>query len=249
MSCTKLVVSERASASSFELRNRLLGALPADDLRRLRRHLEPVLLSHGKVLFEIGEPLRRVYFMEAGVVSLVSVFSDGTCAEMAAVGREGVVAVSALLGGDLALGRYVVQIPGAALAMDAGRFRNALQHEPKLRAACQAYAQAFFGQILHNVACNAAHSVERRCARWLLMSHDRADGDTIALTQEYLAEMLGVRRQTVTGVARALQRAELIGYRRGMITGLDRPGLEAAACECYRLTRDLYEDLLPDPFR
>lgn len=229
-------------------RNRLLAALPAEDLRRLRPHLEPVALPQRKVLFEPDQRLTRIYLIETGVVSLVTVFEDGTTVEMASVGREGMIGVGALLGGDSALGCYVVQEPGSALAMEASRFRVALRESPSLRRACEAYAQAFCTQLLQSVACNAAHSVERRCARRLLMSHDRSDGDTFPLTQELLAEMLGVRRSTVTLIDRELQKAGLIQYDRGAITVLDRRGLEAVACECYRVIRDRYEDLLPRSF-
>jgi CRP-like cAMP-binding protein len=186
--------------------------------------------------------------IETGVISLVTVFEDGTTVEMATVGREGLVGVGTLLGGDTALGCYVVQVPGSALAVEASRFRSALLESRKLRLACQAFAQAFCAQLLQNVACNATHTVERRCVRRLLMSHDRSDGDTFALTQELLAEMLGVRRSTVTLIDRALQKAGLIEYHRGAITVLDRSGLEAAACECYRVIRERYEHLLPRAF-
>jgi CRP-like cAMP-binding protein len=241
-------VAAPSVGARLEPRNRLLMALPPEDLRRLRPHLEPVALPDRRVLFEADESLMRVYLIEAGVVSLVTVFEDGTTVEMATVGREGLVGVGTLLGGDTALGCYVVQVPGSALAMETSRFRDALRESPKLRMACEAYAQAFFAQLLQNVACNAAHSVERRCARRLLMSHDRSDGDTFALTQELLAEMLGVRRSTVTLVDRALQKAGLIEYHRGAITVLNRPGLEAAACECYRVIRERYEEFLPHTF-
>jgi CRP-like cAMP-binding protein len=230
-----------------KLGNRLLLGLVPEELRRLRPYLEPVRLVVHKVLFEANQPLTRVYFIEAGVISMVSVFEDGTTAEMATVGREGVVPVGSLFGGKTALGYCVVQVQGSALAMDSARFSTALAESPKLRAACGAYAQAFFAQLLQNVACNAAHTVEERCARWLLTSHDRS-GDTFPLTHEVLAEMLGVRRSTVTLVARAFQNAGLIQYRRGILSVLDRAGLEAAACECYRVIRNRYEQLLPCAF-
>jgi CRP-like cAMP-binding protein len=171
----------------------------------------------------------------------VSVFEDGTTAEMATVGREGMVGIGVLLGGEHALGRYVVPVSGFALAIEASRFQGALGESPKLRAACEAYAQAFLRHLLQNIACNAAHRVEQRCARWLLTSHDQAEHDAFELTQEYLADMLSVRRSTVTVVANSLQQAGLIHYRRGAIRVLDRPGLEATACECYRIVRDGYE--------
>jgi CRP-like cAMP-binding protein len=227
--------------------NRLLLALVPEELRRLRPYLEPVPLVVHKVLFEANQSVTRVYFIEAGVISMVSMFEDGTTAEMATVGREGVIPVGALFGGKMAVGRCVVQMQGSALAIDGARFSAALAESPQLRAACGAYAQAFFAQLLQNVACNAAHTVEERCARWLLTGHDRS-GDTFPLTHEMLAEMLGVRRSTVTLVARAFQNAGLIQYRRGILTVLDRAGLEAAACECYRVIRNRYKQLLPSAF-
>jgi CRP-like cAMP-binding protein len=241
-------VAAPSNRATLAPRNRLLRALSADDLEHLRPHLEPVALPHRKVLFKAEESLARVYLIETGVVSVVTVFENGTTVEMATVGREGMIGVGTLLGGDIALGCYVVQVPGSALAVEASRFRVALRESPKLRMVCEAYAQAFFAQLLQNVACNAAHTVERRCARRLLMSLDRSDGNTFALTQELLADMLGVRRSTVTLIDRALQKAGLIEYRRGAITVLDRSGLEAAACECYRVIRERYEDLLPCTF-
>ena len=226
-------------------RNRLLAALPHEVLSSVRPHLKPVSLAWGRVLGEANAPLTRVYFVETGVVSLLAVFEDRTTAEMATVGREGVVGVSAILGGGSALGRYVVPMHGIALTVEVSRFRSLLRDSPPLRAACVAYAQAFLREALQTAACNSVHMVEERCARWLLTSHDRSDGDTITLTQEYLAEMLGVCRSTVTLAAGALQRAGLIRYRRGAIAVLNVPGLEAVSCECYRIIRDHYERLLP----
>ena len=225
--------------------NRLLAALPREDLRSLWPHLEPVPLVRGSVLFEADELLTRVYFVETGIVSLVAVFDDGTTAEMATVGREGLVGIGALLGGEHALGRYVVPVSGLALALEASRFRNALRESLELHSACQAYAEAFLRAALQTAACNSVHIVEERCARSLLMSHDRSGGTTVTLTQERLAEMLGVCRSTVTVAAGAMQRAGLISYRRGAISVLDRRGLEAASCECYHLIRDHYERLRP----
>jgi CRP-like cAMP-binding protein len=227
-------------SAGFKPRNRLLAALPHEVLSSLRPHLEFVSLPRGRVLCDAEEPLKRVHFVEAGLVSLVTVFEDGTTPEMATVGREGMVDIGALLGGAHALGRHVVPVPGCALAMEASRFQGALRESPDLRAACEAYAQAFVGHLLQNIACNAAHSVEQWCARWLLMCHDQAEHDTLELTQECLAEMLGVHRSTVTAVVGSLQQAGLIDYRRGAINVLDRRGLEAAACECYRIIRDGY---------
>jgi len=231
----------------LEPRNRLLAVLPGRDLLSLRPHLEPVLLPRG-VLLEADEPLTRVYFVETGVVSIVTVLESRTSAGVAMVGREGLIGIATLLGGDTALGRHTVQVPGSALALEVDRFRSALRASPKLRAACQAYAQAFLLQVLHAAACNRVHTMEQRCARWLLTCADRTEDDTFQLTQENLADLLGVRRSTVTVIAHRLRHAALICYRRGAITVLDRRGLEAVACECYRVVRDRCGRLLARAF-
>jgi CRP-like cAMP-binding protein len=237
----RLALTDRVRANH---RNALLAALPQEVLASLRAHLKPVSLPRGMTLCEAEQPLSHIHFVEAGAVSLVTVFKDGTTAEMATVGREGMVEVDMLMGGERALGRYVVVLSGFALAVEASRFQSALREMPALRATCEVYAQAFLANLLQNVACNATHSVEQRCARWLLMCDDQVDDDSFELTQEYLADVLGVRRSTVTVVARTLQDADLIRYRRGAITVLDRRGLEAAACQCYRIVRDGYERAL-----
>ena len=163
-------------------RNRLLAALPDEALRSLWPHLRAVHLPRGRVLCEADEPLTQIYFLEAGAISLVSVFEDGTTAETATVGREGVVGIHALLGGERAFGRYVVPISGSALSVDASRFQSALRENSDLRAACETYAQAFLAHLLRNVACNAIHRVDQRCVRWLLMCDDQAKGNGFELT-------------------------------------------------------------------
>jgi CRP-like cAMP-binding protein len=230
-----------AHSARSKPRNWVLAALPHEVLLSLRPHLKPASLPRGSVLCDAEEPLKRVYFVEAGVVSLVTVFEDGTTPEMTTVGREGMVGIGVLLAGDHALCRHVVLVPGFALAMEAFQFQRALREHPELRAACEAYAQAFLGHLLQNVACNAAHNVEQWCARWLLMCHDQAEHDTVELTQEGLPETLGVPDPTWTAIVGSLQQAGLIDYCRGAIKVLDRLGLETAACECYRIIRDGYE--------
>jgi hypothetical protein len=155
------------------------------------------------------------------------------------------VGIDTLLVSDRALGRYLVPVPGLALAIETVRFQSALQASPELRALSENYAQAFLREALQTAACNSVHMVEERCARRLLMSHDRSDDQAMTLTQEYLAETLGVCRSTVTLAASGLRRAGLIGYRRGTIRVLDRAGLEKVSCECYRVIRSQYERLLP----
>jgi CRP-like cAMP-binding protein len=229
-------------------KNRLLAALPDEVQSTLQPHMKTVSLPRGAVLCEADAPLARVYFVEAGAVSLVTIFEDGTTAEMATVGREAVVGIDTLLGGEHAFGRYVVAMPGSALTLAASRFRTALRESLHLRVACETYAQAFIAQLLQNVACNAAHTVEQRCARWLLMCADQTDDDTFELTHEYLAEMLGVRRSTVTVIASTLQQSGLIRYCRGSITVLNPRGLEAVACECHRVVHTRYQRLMAHVF-
>jgi CRP-like cAMP-binding protein len=231
-----------------EPRNRLLAALPPRDLCRLRPHLEPVALLRGEVLLDAGETLPRAYFIEAGIVALVTVFENGTSAVSAIVGREGLVGIGVLLGNDAALGRHLVQVPGSALTMEVSRFRGALRASPSLRTVCQAYARGFLGQVLQTIACHNVHTLEEKCARSLLVIHDRSNGDTLALRQEFLAEVLGVPRSTAAAVTRTLQKAGLIRYCQGDIRVLDRAGLESAACECYGIDRERYRRLLPSAF-
>jgi CRP-like cAMP-binding protein len=152
------------------------------------------------------------------------------------------------LGSDTALGRHLVQVTGSALTMEASRFRDALRESPRLRTTCQAYARAFLGQVLQTIACHKVHTLEQRCARSLLVIHDRSNGDTLALRQEFLAQMLGVGRPTAAALTRTLQRAGLIRYRQGDIRVVDRAGLESAACECYVIDHERYRRLLPGAF-
>jgi CRP-like cAMP-binding protein len=233
----------------FEPRNRLLAALPARDLLSLQPHLTAVPLAGGSILSEADEPLDRVYFIDSGVVSLVTAFEQRITVGVAAVGPEGVVGATALLlGGATALGRSRVLVPGSALTLDAPRFRSALRRSPKLRAICEASTRALFVQMLQSVTCNRLHTVEQRCARWLLACADRTAGDTFDLAQDSFAEMLGVPKAKSPSVARKLQHAGLICCRGGATTLLDRLELEAVACECYRIVRDRYERVLAQAF-
>ena len=233
----------------FEPRNRLLAALPARDLLSLQPHLTAVPLPGGSILSEADEPLDRVYFVDTGVVTLVTAFERRVTVGVAAVGREGVVGATALLlGGDTALGRSSVLVPGSALALEVPRFRSALRKSLKLRAACEASTRALFVQMLQSVPCSRLHTVEQRYARWLLVCADRTEGATFDLSQECLAEMLGVPKSRSPGVARKLEQAGLICRRRGETTVLDRRELEAVACECYGIVRNRYERLLAQAF-
>jgi CRP-like cAMP-binding protein len=240
-------VTAPTDSRGFEPKNQLLSALPDWDLLSLQPHLEAVPLARGSVLFEIDEPLTRLYFVETGVAALLTTLENRAIG-VAAVGREGAVDVqSLLLGGGTALGQCQVVVPGSALALGCTPFLSALRKSPKLRAACEAYARALLVQMLQAVPCNRLHSVEQRCARWLLMCADRTEGDTFELMQESLAEMLGVPQSTVTAMVCMLQRDGVLCYRHSAITVVDRRRLEVAACECYRIVRDRSERLLALP--
>jgi CRP-like cAMP-binding protein len=233
----------------FEPNNRLLAALSARDLLSLQPHLTAVPLEGGSILSETDEPLDRVYFIDSGVVSLGTAFEKRVTVGVAALGREGAVGATALLlGGGTALGRSRVLVPGSALTLEAPRFRSALRRSPKLRAVCEASTRALFVQMLQSGTCNRLHTVEQRCARWLLVCADRTEGDTFDLAQESFVEMLGVATSKSPSVARKLQHAGLICCRRGATTLLDRRELEAVACECYRIVRDRYERVLAQAF-
>jgi CRP-like cAMP-binding protein len=232
--------------NGFESSNQLLAVLPPDALLYLRSLFEPVALLPGEVLCEAGEVLERAYFIEAGVVALMALFKNGIAAVMTTVGREGMLGVSALTGNDIAVGRQVVRVQGSALAVEISHFRRALETSAALRAICEGYARALLGQVLQTIACNGVHTIEERCARWLLMSHDRSDDDTCALTEELLAQMAGNSPAAASAVTQNLQKAGLISRRPGLITVVDRPGLEAAACECYLMDRARYRRILPD---
>ena len=229
--------------------NRLLAALAPHDLERLLPHLKEMHLDRGRVLYEAGERIDQVYFPIGGLVSLVSLQENGGSVETGAVGCEGVVAIDCLLGDRISYNRALVQLPGKAQCMPASPFIDIWQTSSSFRQLIMTYNQAFATLVFQSVACNISHSAEVRLARWILMCVDRCgDGETVALTHEYLADMLGVGRPTITVVARTLQAAGLIRYSRGVITVLDRAGLEAASCECYWKVRETFERLLPGSF-
>ena len=230
---------------TLPIRNRLLAALPPDELTRLLPHLTETTLEHHKILESPETPPTHVYFPWSGVCSLTTLMQDGRIVEVGTIGNEGMVGMSVYFGGLLPEALTVVQVPGAgAHVMRAGLFAAEMVRAGPLHALVRRYSQALIGLIMQSAACNGLHEVDRRCARWLLMANDRA-GDVIELTQEYLASMLGVRRSSVTAVAKQLQRDGLIKYSRGTITILDRPGLERLACECYAVVRAHFDRMVP----
>ncbi len=212
--------------------NRLLDALPAAERDRWFASLTPTFLDIKQVLFECGEVFDHVYFPLNGVVSLVTPLEHGAIVEVATIGNEGIVGVPLVQGGSLAV-RAISQVAGWGLRMDARSFAEALNSSVPVRELVDDYLQALFGQISQAAACNRLHSNEERLSRWLLMSHDRVGVDEFAITHEFLGQMLGSRRATVTLSAGILHAAGLIRYHRGLVTVIDRPGLEAVSCKCY----------------
>ena len=218
-------------------RNRLLLALPSSNLKQLMPELEEIRCRREQVLMDVDSSLDHIFFPDIGVVSVVAVYADGSVIEMATIGREGCTAMQAVLGAKISSVRLLVQIPGSAAKMSRAAFNRAMGSMPSFRNLMYAYAQAFLEQVLVSVACNGAHSLRERLARWLLMMRDRGDDDALQITQNLLAEMLGVQRPTITNAAHELERGGLIARGRRQITILDRQGLMAASCECYQLVR------------
>ncbi|MDN3570510.1 Crp/Fnr family transcriptional regulator [Methylobacterium longum] len=213
--------------------NHLIAALSKDEHDHVLSLSEVVELAAGTVLYEDDQEIVRVYFPLNCVLSSICIFESGHSAEMATIGCEGMLSVTAVLGTMRVIGRNIVQVPGACLVMSINAFQQAQEALPAFREVVNAYAHALLGQIMQTVACNALHSGEQRCAKWLLMTDDRANGEPFQLKQEFLAAMLGVNRITVSGIANSLQQTGLISYSRGTISVLDRAGLEEVSCDCY----------------
>ena len=232
------------SKSPKNSENRLLAALPQDEYERLVANMESVFLKFKQSVYEPNEPIEYVYFVQNGVTSLLNVMEDGREVEVATVGNEGMVGLPVFLGADKIPGRAFSQIPGDALRMKADVFKDKVTPGTRLHDLLQRYTQALFNQIAQGAACNSLHSVEERMCRWLLMTQDRVGEDEFPLTQEFLSQMLGVRRPTVSTAASILQKAGLIRYSRGSITVLEREGLEASSCECYGIIKAEFDRLV-----
>jgi CRP-like cAMP-binding protein len=225
------------SASSNWPSNRLLLTLPSPNLKRLMPDLEHIRCQSKQVLMDADSSLDHVFFPDSGVISVLAVYADGNIIEMATIGREGCAGVQAALGAKSSSAQLLVQIPGSAAKMSRAAFTRAMQSMPSFRSLMYAYVQAFLEQVMVSGACNGAHSLKERLARWLLMMRDRSDDDALPITQNLLAEMLGVQRPTITNAVGELERAGLIEPGRGQVTILDRKGLTEASCECYRMVR------------
>lgn len=225
-------------------RNRILAALPQDELDRILPALERVDLPLRQVLSDPNRPIHHVCFPEAGVVSIVGVMRDGAAVETATVGVEGMVGTPLFLGTDRMAAQAFVQVAGWGYRMSADAFRAELAMGGALARRLALYTQALITLMSQNAACNRLHPAEQRCARWLLLTADRVGDGTVDLTHFFLSQMLGVRRATVTEIAGGLQERGLIEYSRGRITIVDRPGLEAASCECYGVILSEFDRLL-----
>jgi len=224
--------------------NRLLTALPRKDRQHFLAGCEQVQLVFADVLCEPGDPVRHVYFPTGSYISLVSPVDSHASLEVALVGNEGMHGIALVLGVNVSPLHALVQGEGPALRMSAAPFRRELQHSPALQRGLNRYIYVRMSQFAQTAACTRFHVVEERLARWLLMTQDRAFSDELHITHEFLAFMLGVRRVGITKAAGALQKRKLINYSRGTITVLDRPGLEAAACGCYRADKATYDRIM-----
>ena len=201
-------------------------------------------MEKGRLLFDPGDQVTTVYFPLDCVVSVMTLMESGEAIESVTIGREGAYGLASAISPREALSRAIVQVPGRAVRISAGTLHDAWKRSASLQVLVAKHSDALFAHSAQSVACNALHSVEQRFCRWLLSCHDRIDLDTVSLTQEFLADMLGVQRTTVTAVARSLQAKGMIRYRRGIVDVLDRPGLEAISCECYDAVRRVYDRLI-----
>jgi len=235
----------QVTGTPIPVRNRILGLLRPPDYERLLPHLETVRLKQGETIFKGGDILTSVYFPDSGLVSHAADVGGGVVAEAGMVGREGLLGLPALLGSGKAAFEAHVQVAGEARRMPAEVFRAEAESCSQLAQLSFRFLEAIIYHLGQSSACNSHHSVEQRCCRWLLLVRDRLEEDEFPLTQQYLADMLGVRRQGVTEVAGNLQRRGLIRYRRGSVHIVDRPGLEQQACHCYRAIRERYDGLFP----
>jgi len=225
--------------------NHLLAALPETDLKRWLPNLEFVEMSLGEVLYEPGNTLSHVYFPTTAIVSLLYVMENGASAEIAVAGNEGIIGISLFMGGESTPSRAVVQSAGCAFRMRARRLKEEFNHAGPVLHLLLRYTQALITQMAQTAVCNRHHTLHQQLCRWLLLSLDRLQGDELVMTQELIANMLGVRREGVTECALKLQQAGIIRYVRGRITVLDRAGLEKCTCECYAVVKKEYDRLLP----
>jgi CRP-like cAMP-binding protein len=229
--------------------NRLLARLPPNDYKRLLPRLQRVPLELKHILYEARSPFDYAYFPSRGVISALAVMEDGRAIEVATVGNEGMVGLPLLVGAKTAANRVMVQVPGEALRMEGDVLREEASRDSALRQLLILYHSAFLVQVSQAVACNGLHSIHQRCCRWLLMTQDRAHSDVFPMTHEFLGELLGVRRSSVSEVLEQIQEEKLIRYSRGKFTVLDRERLKVGSCECYRRINEEFERLFGEQGR
>jgi CRP-like cAMP-binding protein len=234
--------------NSYPPSNRLLLSLPPRDLKQLAPKLEFIRCERHQILLDLDASIDHVFFPNSGVISIVAVYADGNVIEMATIGREGCTGVQAFFGAKRSSARLLVQIPGSAVKMSWAAFNRAMRSTPSFRRLMLAHVQAFLEQVLVSAACNGRHSLKERLARWMLMMRDRSDADVLPITQDLLAELLGVQRPSLTHVVAELEEAGLILRGRRQITILDRQGLIKASCECYQLVRARVASHLPQSY-
>jgi CRP-like cAMP-binding protein len=235
--------AQRSDAQS----NQLLGALQTASRERIDPHLEPIKLRLGDVVCEAAGLLKHAYFPQGSVLSLLTVLEDGSAIETANIGREGAFGIFAAMYSRVSFNRCLVQLEGSMVRCPIELLRSEFEHSEYVRDLFVSYSETLLAQVQQTVACNALHTTEERVCRWLLMMHDRAEGEALPYTHEFLSHMLGANRKSVTLAALSLQTAGLISYHRGKIQILDRPGLEKASCECYAVVRERFDAFLTPP--
>ncbi len=229
------------------LHNQLLGALLPDSRKRIESHLEPVEFKLGDVVCEAGGLLKHAYFPQGSVLSLLTVLENGAAIETANIGREGAFGLFAAMYSRASFNRCIVQLVGRTARCPIELLQNEFKNSEHVRDLFVSYSETLLSQVQQTVACNTMHSTEERMCRWLLMMHDRAEGEALTYTHEFLAHILGANRKSVTLAAQSMQNAGLISYRRGTIQVLDRPGLENASCECYAIVKERFDAFLQPP--
>ena len=233
--------------SAHDRNNRLLGALEASSRKRIDPHLKPITLPLGAVVCEAGGLLKHAYFPQGAVLSLLTVLENGSAIETANIGREGAFGLFAAMYSRVSFNRCLVQLEGDMLRCPIELLQSEFKHSDHVRNLFVSYSETLLSQVQQTVACNAMHSTEEKMCRWLLMMHDRAEGEVLAYTHEFLSHMLGANRKSVTLAAQSMQAAGLISYRRGKIQILDRAALENSSCECYAIVRERFDAFLTPP--
>jgi CRP-like cAMP-binding protein len=227
--------------------NQLLGAFEADSLKRIKAHLERVHLKLGTVVCEAGGPLNHAYFPEGAVLSLLTVLENGSAIECANIGREGAFGLFAAMYSKVSFNQCVVQLEGPILRCPIEPLHSEFRNSEHIRDLFVSYSETLLSQVMQTVACNSLHAVEERMCRWLLMMHDRAEGEPLTYTHEFLARIMGANRTSVTLAAQALKNAGLISYNRGLMQIVDRKGMEKATCECYAIVKERFDAFLTPP--